>query len=144
MKAFWIPMLAAGLTACTTTTSNDRVRPDTPLPEGFEIACEGDFDTAPKLMAGKAPVFPASTLANPDFVEDRKIRRLPLSWRVTTRFDVLAEGTTAHVRSDATEPKFFATHTNAAIAAWRFAPARRADVAVDAQCVNVFNFNIEA
>jgi hypothetical protein len=64
-----MPMLSAGLTACTTTTSNDCVRPDMPLPEGFEIACEGDFDAT---------------------------------------------------------------------------PARRADAAVDAQCVSGFNFNIEA
>jgi hypothetical protein len=119
------------------------LRPDTHLPAGYAIDCEGTFDTAPRLVSGKSPVFPASVY-NPDFIEDRKIRHLPLHWQVDTRFEVLPDGRTARIRSGATQPAFFATHTNAAIQAWRFSPALRDGTAVAASCTHVLTFRLDA
>lgn len=135
-------LAAAALAGCASAATGDRVRPDTDLPAGHEVACDGGFDAAPRLVSGKWPVFPASTLANPDFVDDRKIRHLPLHWEVTARFDVLEDGATANVRSNRTDPAFFATHTNAAIARWRFRPATRGGEPLPAACTYVLTFSI--
>lgn len=139
-------IVVAALAGCTNGAMRDKtqMRPDESLPAGHDVTCEGDFDTAPRLLSGKAPVFPASTLSNLEFIEDRKIRRLPLDWTVNSRFDVLDGGTTANVRSNRTEPAFFATHTNAAISAWRFQPATRGGVPVPAACTYVLNFSIRS
>ena len=66
-----------------------------------------------------------------------------LGW-MAARFDVLEDGTTANVRSNRTDPAFFATHTNAAISRWRFRPATRDGEPVPAACTYVLTFSIRA
>lgn len=140
MKCAFLAMTLA-IAGCSAATGS--LRPDTYLPGGYAIDCQGEFDTPPRLLSGKSPIFPASVY-NPEFIDDRKIRHLPLQWRVDTQFDVLADGNTKNIRSSATQPAFFATHTNAAIQAWRFAPATRAGEAVPAKCTQVLNFHLDA
>lgn len=135
-----VALLLAVATGCAADPA--RVRADTALPPGHGVSCEGDFDVPPRFVSGKSPLFPASTLQNPDFIEDRKIRHLPLHWQVTTRFDVRADGSTSNVRSTRTDPPFFATHTNAAIARWRFEPATRDGAPASAACSYLLEFSI--
>lgn len=118
------------------------MRPEQDLPAGYGVECSGDHDVPPRLLAGKAPVFPASML-NPTYVDERRIKRLPLSWDVVTRFTVTASGTTTQVRSDATDPPYLAMHSNAAISTWQFEPARRVGEAVAAQCEHRLEFKLE-
>jgi hypothetical protein len=117
------------------------MRPDAALPAAYDVDCSGDFDRAPSLRSGKTPVFPVSML-NPNYIDERRIMRLPLSWEVATRFTVTVDGKATEVRSDATDPPFLATHTNAAIAAWRFEPARKHGVVVPARCEHRMVFKL--
>lgn len=137
----WVySLVALGIAGCGAHTGD--MRPDQNLPAAYGVDCSGDHDSAPRLLSGKAPVFPASMLS-PTYVDERRIKRLPLSWEVVTRFTVTASGTTAQVRSDATDPAFLATHSNAAISAWRFEPARKGGEAVAAQCEHRLMFKLE-
>jgi TonB family protein len=109
--------------------------------ERFDVACTGDFDQAPRLVAGKSPVFPIRML-NPDVVEDRKIRHLPMEWPVTTSFGVDAEGRTTDVRSTASDPPSFGNHMTVAVKQWRFQPATRDGAAMPSRCSVLFRFTL--
>ena len=131
----------AALAGCT-FGSNDYLRPDESIvDDGVAPECSGDYDTAPVLVAARAPVFPVSML-NPTLVEDRKTRHLPMSWQVDSRFEVGPDGVPAEVRSSATDPASFGHHTTIAIRAWRFAPATRAGVPVAASCTFAMSFDL--
>lgn len=136
-----LPLLVASLVLGCGAHSGD-MRPDRNLPAEYGVECDAkDYDRAPRLRSGRTPVFPASMLS-PSYIDERRIRHLPLSWDVVTRFIVAADGTTAQVHSDATDPAFLATHSNAAISAWRFEPARRNGEAVAARCEHRMVFKL--
>lgn len=139
-KTIVLALCAAGMVAGCGTHSGD-MRPDATLPAAYGVECSGDFDHPPRLVSGKTPVFPISML-NPNYIDERRIMRLPLSWEVVTRFTVDADGVATEVRSDATDPAFLATHTNAAILAWRFEPAGLDGVAVPARCEHRMVFKL--
>ncbi|MCF7223551.1 energy transducer TonB [Marilutibacter chinensis] len=131
----------AALAGCT-FGNNDYLRPgESIVDDGVVPACTGDYDTAPALVAAKAPVFPVSML-NPTLIEDRKTRRLPMSWQVDSSFDVGADGVPANIRTSATDPTSFGHHTTIAIRAWRFAPATRGGLPVTAACTFSMSFDL--
>lgn len=135
-------LLAAGLAGCATPENVYRPNRTLAADRGFDIACDGDYDKAPKLASGKSPVFPIRMLS-PDVVEDRKVRRLPMEWPVTTQFDVDAEGRTANVRSTATSPQSFSDHMTVAVRGWRFDAAQAAGNAVTSQCKVTFTYRLQ-
>ena len=139
-RAWTLPVLVL-LAGCAAAGKN-KLRPDDHLPADYAIACDGAYEHPPKLLAGKSPIFPASTFS-PYFIEERKIRHQPLHWQVITRFDVLADGSTARIRSNETEPAYFATHSNAAIRDWRFEPASKDGAAVVSSCVHELRFELD-
>ena len=139
---------SAALAACMavlagcTFGDNNYLRPNESIvDDGVTPECTGDFDRAPVLVAAKAPVFPVSML-NPTLIEDRKTRRLPMSWQVDARFDVGTDGVPLDVRASATDPASFGHHTAIAIRAWRFAPATRDGVPVTASCAFAMTFDL--
>lgn len=121
----------------------DHYRPNQPLDaERFSVSCEGDFEQEPTLATGKSPVFPVRML-NPDVIEDRKIRHLPMEWWVTTNFAVSAEGRTSEIHSTPTSPQSFSDHMTIAVQSWRFVPAKKDGVAVPSRCSSRFGFSLE-
>lgn len=121
----------------------DHYRPNRPLDaERFSVSCEGDFEQGPTLAAGKSPVYPVRML-NPDVIEDRKIRHLPMEWWVTTSFTVGADGATSEVRSTPTSPQSFGDHMTIAVRSWRFEPASKQGVAVSSRCSSRFGFSLQ-
>jgi hypothetical protein len=137
----WISLAVAAILAVACASPN-HVRPNRELDsEDFDLRCEGDFDQAPVLLAGKSPVFPIGML-NPDVIEDRKIRHLPMEWSVTTTFTVGADGRAAEVRATPTSPPSFSNHMVVAIKSWRFAPATRDGNAVASRCKTLFGYHL--
>lgn len=121
----------------------DHYRPNQPLDaDRFSVACEGDFDQGPTLAAGKSPVYPIRML-NPDVIEDRKIRHLPMEWWVTTSFTVGVDGRTSDVRSTATSPQSFSDHMTIAVRSWRFVPASKSGAAIPSLCSSRFGFSLD-
>lgn len=125
-------ILAAAF-ASPVDTHAESARPRSDIGTRPVSSCEGDFDTAPELMHGQRPVWPASPM-NVAWIEDREIRRLPMRWEVIASFRVDTQGRARDVLSTVTDPPSFARHTNAAIKEWRFRPASRDGRPVEARC----------
>lgn len=139
-----IAALAAGLAllAGCTFGENRYLRPNESIvDDGVAPECSGDFDTAPVLVAAKAPVYPIRML-NPTLIEDRKTRRLPMAWQVDSSFEVGPDGVPVKVRSTTTDPASFGQHTSIAIRAWRFTPATRDGTPVAAACTFTMTFEL--
>ncbi len=138
-----LALALAGVAGCT--SSVNEYRPNRPLNDGrqFDVGCDGAFDQAPQLQSGKTPVFPISML-NPDVIEDRKIRRLPMEWEVRSKFDVDESGRTGNVVSSPTTPPSFSAHMTAAVRAWRFTPAMSGGAAVPSRCEASFTYLLDA
>ncbi|HEY1140925.1 MAG TPA: energy transducer TonB [Lysobacter sp.] len=131
--------LAILVAACT---SPGHMRANRPLDtKDLDVQCQGDFDSAPVLVSGRSPVFPIGML-NPDVVENRKIRHLPMEWSVTTTFVVEADGRTADVRATPTSPQSFSDHTAIAVKSWRFTPATKGGGPVAVHCSNLFGYSL--
>lgn len=135
-------MTVACLAGCATQPDNTYHMRHTLDPERLGIECEGDFDQAPRLRSGKAPVFPV-TMLNPTLVEDRKTRHLPMRWDIESTFVVDASGTPRQVTSTQTDPPSFGRHATIAISQWRFTPATREAAPVDARCAFAFHFALD-
>ena len=122
---------------------NEALRPNRTLDSNrYEVSCEGDFDQPPALSNGKAPYFPISMLS-PGVVEDRKMRHLPLQWKVTTKFTVGADGKTSAIQATPTQPQSFSDHVVIAVRSWRFVPASKGGVPVASQCANEFGYALD-
>lgn len=135
-----IACVLAGMAACA---QPGHYRPNHPLDaERFGLRCDGDFDQAPGLLAGKSPVFPVGML-NPEVIEDRKIRHLPLEWWVDTTFSVDADGRASDVHATPTSPQTFSDHMVVAVKSWRFTPASKDGVAVASRCSTRFGYTLE-
>lgn len=135
-------VLATLATAGCVKPEGHTYRPNRDLDNSrFTLQCDGDFDQAPELLTGKSPVFPARML-NPDVIEDRKIRHLPMEWPAETTFEVTTDGRTLDVRSSPTEPPSFASHMTIAVREWRFSPATQQGTAVASRCSTVFRFGL--
>ena len=134
-------LVAAGSIALCACAAQPRTqRANTAIdPDRYAVACEGAFDQAPRLQSGKVPVYPVSML-NPELIEDRKIRRLPMQWPVESTFTVTPAGLATDVRSTPTVPASFGQHMTIAVRSWRFAPAQAAGTAVPARCRAGFTF----
>lgn len=131
-------LLSTALAACVSQPRTYRA--NAPIdPVRYGVECDGDFDEAPRLVSGKVPVYPVSML-NPELVEDRKIRHLPMEWPVIAEFTVLPDGSTADIRSTRTTPASFGQHMTIAVRSWRFSPAKTSGVATPARCSAGFNF----
>lgn len=133
-------VLALSLAGCPGTGA---YRPDRALDQDrFDLACEGDFDQAPVLAAGKTPVFPIRML-NPETIADRKIRHLPMEWAVTTTFNVGIDGKTSAIASTPTSPQSFSDHMVVAVQSWRFVPASRNGLPIASRCSSRFVYRLD-
>lgn len=134
-----VAVLAILVAACA---SPGHLRPNRSLGvEDLDLECEGNFDAAPVLVSGKTPVFPIGML-NPDVIENRKIRHLPMEWSVTTTFLIGADGRTGDVRTTPTSPPSFSEHTTIAVKSWRFTPATKDGGPVAVHCSNRFGYSL--
>lgn len=139
-QALAAAVLAVPLVGCPGTGA---YRPDRALDgDRFDVSCEGDFDSAPRLAAGRTPVFPIRML-NPETIADRKIRHLPMEWAVTTTFNVGVDGKTSAIASTPTSPQSFSDHMAVAVRSWRFVPASRDEVPVASRCTSLFTYRLD-
>lgn len=133
-------IVLATLAGCPSTGA---YRPNQQLDSNrFNLSCEGDFDQPPVLSSGKTPVFPIGML-NPDVIEDRKIRHLPMKWPVTSAFIVGVDGRTSGIQATATSPPSFSNHMVVAVRTWRFMPAARNGTPVESRCKSNFVYGLE-
>ncbi len=81
-------------------------------------------------------------MLDPDAIEDRQIRHLPMEWWVSTAFTAGTDGRAADVRATPTSPQSFSNHMVVAVKSWRFAPATREGNAVASRCTILFGCHL--
>jgi protein TonB len=98
---------------------------------GEAPASQGDrpgFDTPPKRLSGKAPLFPVSHLMN------------GTKGKVVVSFTVGVDGKASEFKIiESTDPKF-SDHVVIALREWRFRPAKKDGVDVPARIRQSFSF----
>ena len=114
-----VPLISACAPA---PTDPNMKRADEQLPSQYYDICEPRTQPPPKLLEGRAPIYPVNRLvAGHDGY-------------AVIEFDITPEGKTKNfVNVDSSHPKFYA-HTKIAVAEWTFEPAVQDGVAITVHC----------
>jgi hypothetical protein len=131
--------LAGALVVLLSACGSPPERSARTLPAGASPECEGEerLDRRPRLISGRAPVFPLTVgLGN----KDQALQAPGESREVVTSFTIGVDGTTSEVSSTRTDPDVYARHANHAVLRWRFEPAIRDGEPVAVRCSHWFGF----
>ncbi len=92
------------------------------MPREAHESCTPQFDQAPKLKRGRAPIFPASKSLKNE------------GGYAVVEYDIGANGKVSQVRVLDTDYVYFGNHAINAMSKWKFRPARRDGEAIAVTC----------
>lgn len=112
----------AGLSACEVVPRKKGYSNQQALPEQVLDRCVPATEIQPKLIEGKSPIYPVQRLM---------ARQAGVS---IVSLIVTREGRVKDIQDIESNHRAFFNHTAAAVADWRFEPARQNGEAVEVQC----------
>lgn len=118
-----VSLLAAALLVAGPTIASEgqRVRAGTALDATSHVPAQGDaWDTAPRLVRGKSPVYPVTDVVAGD------------SGASVVVFTVATDGSTKDAVIESADNERFAAHALVALRDWQFEPATRDGKPVEA------------
>jgi TonB family protein len=130
-RLFTLPILALALGAGCTAPP-ERIRPNSFLaPHYLEGETNPDWDTPPKLVRGKSPVYPVSQFLGRD------------GGSALVEFTIDADGRTTDLVLLSATNKTFGDHTMIAIRQWRFEPAKKDGKPIAVRVQEGFTFDVK-
>jgi len=127
--------LAFALCACAQVepVSRNTVAHNRPMPalHSSDAGCSDKCDKPPRLISGRAPIYPISKL----------LKGAP--GEATIRFTIAADGTTKDIEVLSATYEYFGTHAAIAVKDWRFEPAMKDGQPVEMKVHQTFTFTAQ-
>ena len=122
-------LVIACLSACS-TTANQRARHNSPLdPAKYVGPASKDWDTPPRLIKGKSPIYPASLVLSDE------------TGSALIVYTVGTDGKTKDFQVEASTNEKFVSHAIIALQQWIFSPALKDGVPIEVRLRQKFSFN---
>jgi TonB family protein len=126
-------ILPAALLCCHAAIAGEghTTRPNSPIdPDKVQIADDPEWDTPPKLIEGKSPVFPISLLLSRE------------SGKVVVQYKIGTDGRTSDFVVESTPHRKFADHAIIAIKQWIYRPAMKSGAPVETTVRQSFTYGV--